>query len=62
MPVASPYAVFRAADLVWAQPAAAVAVGPPGGAVPLQAPARRLRKRLAPVGVIQGDLFAAQPA
>jgi hypothetical protein len=73
MPVASPYAVFRAADLVWASPLQVVPQALPHvvpkalpiafAAAPLSSGHRhpRPRKRLAPLGVVQGELFALQP-
>ncbi|MFO7629740.1 MAG: hypothetical protein R6W06_09560 [Prochlorococcaceae cyanobacterium] len=50
MPVSSPYAVFRAADLGWAHNWAAP---PPRPRKRLEAPAAAL---------IQGELFALQPS
>ena len=58
VPVASPYAVFRASDLVWAAAPRAV---PAFGSRSIPAGRARPRKRLAPVAVIQGELFALQP-
>ena len=59
--VASPYVVFRAADWVWPLPSPAApvvrALGSPSVATPSLRSARS-RKRPAPVGVIQGELFA----
>ncbi|MEB3331120.1 MAG: hypothetical protein VKI83_01315 [Synechococcaceae cyanobacterium] len=49
MSVASPYALFRAADRPWSCSATAPAPS-------------RARKRLLPAAVIQGELFALQPA
>ena len=70
MSVASPYAVFRAADLLWAAPprplaqgmARSLPIGSPFVAAPqpCSSPRPRPRKRLAPVGVIQGELFVLQ--
>jgi len=60
VPVASPYAVFRASDLVWAPPAAAVPAFD-SRSIPAGRPRPRPRKRLAPQGVIQGELFAPPP-
>lgn len=70
MPVASPYAVFRAADLALAPhpselsrplPRTLVSAVPaPRPAVRLTPRAGRPRKRLAPVVVIQGELFSLQ--
>jgi|GEM_PF-5371752 hypothetical protein len=55
MPVSSPYAVFRAADLAWA---------PPPGQAPERIPSRRTppasnrHRRHTTGGVIQGELFS----
>ena len=56
MPVASPYAVFRATDLALVPPLRASA------APQIQHPRPRPRKRLAPMAVIQGELFPLQGA
>lgn len=55
MPVSSPYAVFRAADLAWAPPPGKAAERIPPRRTP---PASNRHRRHATSGVIQGELFS----
>ncbi|MEB3166678.1 MAG: hypothetical protein VKO65_08415 [Cyanobacteriota bacterium] len=55
MPVASPYAVFRAADLAWAPPPCQAPELMPPRRMP--SPSKRHRRHAAS-GVIQGELFS----
>ena len=62
MAVASPYAVFRAVDVIWPPQAPFVEAEP--RRVPAAAPVRRPRKRRVK-GTVQGELFpvvAGMPA
>jgi len=58
--VASPYAVFRAADFAWPQPPCARDPEPTAApwSLPLAPHASRARRRAPSVGVVQGELFA----
>lgn len=56
VPVASPYAVFRAADLAWVPPVLPLPMAV-FAAASLAAPKSRPRKRLSAAEVIQGELF-----
>jgi hypothetical protein len=59
MTVASPYALFRASDQPWTPPTIARLPIPAFASAPrrVSRPGCRPRKRLAPVAVIQGELF-----